>query len=321
MIPNSKFITITDNRVLLEQFIKDIIIGPKRTLKNWAKITRQTPSFKIGYTGQHIASLITGVEGRGSGARGDDLCDGTEVKSCNKIDQLDKCKDCNGSVLRYENICPHCGSKKIERKDDSKWLFSVRSEEELKQYTNLERILLILMDYPNFNDDDFKDIRITAFEIYPKDPRCKVFNQLITHHYRNIYLPKIAEKNSANPMNLHPYSFQFYKCNPTLIFNCIIKDIEGPSPTLSITDYVQPTDERNGSILMPTTLLKEYEWSTIKYQKLKNCYPKIPQKQDFNSLPINEKSSLAPFIDETIREDIPLRPIISVRQKTQYKRS
>lgn len=320
MIPNADYITIPNTRNLIDKFVREIIISPKKTLKSWSQITRQTPSFKIGYTGQHLASLITGVEGRGSGARGDDLRDGTEVKSCNKIDQLDKCKDCGESVLRYETECSNCHSKRIDRKDDSKWLFSVRSDEELEQYINLDRVLLILMDYPNFDEDDFKDIRITAFEIYPKDPRCHVFNYLIDNHYNNIYLPKIAEKNKANPMNLHPYSFQFYKCNPTLVFNCIIKDIEGANPTPIITDYVLPNEERKGSLLMPTDLLKDDEWYRINYDKLKAAYPSLPDKYVFMSQTRAKKCKMVPTIDENIREDIPLRPIVSVTQRAVYHR-
>lgn len=68
-------------------------------MEYWAEITNQTPAAKIGYIGQHLASLITGVKGTGSGARGDDLADKTEVKSCNKTDQADKCKNCGARVV------------------------------------------------------------------------------------------------------------------------------------------------------------------------------------------------------------------------------
>ena len=130
MTPDASKITIHDNLEEIEQFINEIIVSPRRSLKAWASITNQTPAAKIGYIGQHLASLITGVPGTGSGARGDDLADGSEVKSCNKIDQADKCKDCGARVMRFEDVCPECGSMRIDRKDDSKWLFSVRDEHE-----------------------------------------------------------------------------------------------------------------------------------------------------------------------------------------------
>ena len=62
--------------------------------------------------------------------------------------------------MRFEDVCPECGSMRIDRKDDSKWLFSVRDEHELSQYLNMDRIVLILMDYPNFKLHDFRDMRI-----------------------------------------------------------------------------------------------------------------------------------------------------------------
>ena len=94
MCPNREFITIDNNLELVEQFLNELIVSPKRLLRNWASITNQTPAAKIGYIGQHLASLLTGVKGTRTGARGNDLEDGTEVKSCNKVDQADKCKDC-----------------------------------------------------------------------------------------------------------------------------------------------------------------------------------------------------------------------------------
>lgn len=321
MKPIQEKITIDNNKVQIVNFINDIIVNPKQTLHKWSEITRQTPSFKLGYIGQHLASLITGVQGSGSGARGDDLCDGTEVKSCNKIDQLDKCKECGGRVLRYENKCSYCGSDKIDRRNDSKWLFSVRTKEELEQYKTLDRLFLLITDYPYFANNNFKDVRITAFEIYPKEKQCNVFNKLITNHYENIYLPKIRKKSKANPMNLHPYSYQFYKCNPTLVFNCIITDIDDTSKTkIAITHYTDPSDERKGSVLMPSYLLKDTEWDALDFNKLKKkCNLQITQAQ-FNRLPKNDKCGLVGFLDEELREDLPLRDIISVEQHTQYHR-
>ena len=156
MKPDKQFIIIDHNIEKIKEFINEIIIEPKHLLSKWAKITNQTPAAKIGYIGQHLASLITGVPGTGSGARGNDLTDRSEVKSCNKVDQVDKCNNCGARVLRLEDKCPDCGSADIKRKDDSKWLFSVRDEQELKQYKNLDRIVLLLMDYPNFASGDFQ---------------------------------------------------------------------------------------------------------------------------------------------------------------------
>lgn len=323
MKPNTKFITINDNIKKLKEFIEDIIIAPRQTLKKWSAITRQTPSIKLGYIGQHLASLITGVQGSGSGARGDDLLDGTEVKSCNKLDQLDKCRNCGNRVLRYEDCCPNpnCNSTDIERRNDSKWLFSIRDEKELNQYKNLDRILLILMDYPDFGNDNFNDIRISAYEIYPKESQCQVFNKLIDNHYYNIYRPKIDKRRKANPMNLHPFSYQFYKCNPTKVFEATIKNINIQKKCLvNLNYFVQPTQERKGSIEMPSSLLKKEEWELLNFELLKSKFNISYTKKTFTQLSHKEKCHLIPYIDEELRENLPLREIISVEQHTPYSR-
>ena len=334
MIPDISKVVIDDNLEKIKKFVSEVIISPKKTMKEWSLVTNQTPAVKLGYVGQHLASLITGVPGTGSGARGDDLIDGSEVKSCNKIDQVDKCKECGAHVMRYEITCPECGSEKIDRKDDSKWLFSVRDEHELNQYLNLNRILLILMDYPGFDNGDYSDVRISAFEIYPTEERMKVFRQLIRNHYENIYLPKVTGKmreglTKGNPMNLHPFSYQFYKCNPVKVFECIIKDIDS-EPVIQIDEsaFVTPKKERDSSmqsILMPTTLLKDSEWDALINKadfdnEIKPLLTYKMGKEWFRNLPRKQKQTTLPYIGESLREYLPLREIKSVLQKEHYQR-
>lgn len=338
MIPQQKHITIDDNVKRIRQFIDEVIVQPKHTLLKWAEITNQTPAAKIGYIGQHIASLITGVRGTGSGARGDDLEDGSEIKSCNKVDQADKCRNCGNRVMRFENVCSNCGSSEITRKDDSKWLFSVRDEHELKQYEQMSRVILLLMDYPGFAADDFRDIRICAFEIYPQEERMSVFNTLLSNHYHNIYLPKLEANKHTSPMNLHPWSFQFYKCNPIKTFECIIRDVD-TRPEICIDEqlYVSPSMPRNSemsSLPMPTSLLRDAEWDEmlrksrfkddvlplLVKEEVEKLERPLLTKKGFMQLPLKQKQRLLPEINEMLRNRISLRPIVSVQQKEHYQR-
>jgi hypothetical protein len=87
MQPNQKFITIADNRDQIIRLLQELVLQPRINAIKWSDITKQTPNIKIGYPGQHLVSLITGVEGERTGARGKDLADGSEVKSCSRIDQ------------------------------------------------------------------------------------------------------------------------------------------------------------------------------------------------------------------------------------------
>ena len=328
MLPNNTFISISDNLELVKKFINEIIILPRQQLKQWAAITNQTPAAKVGYVGQHLASLLTGVRGTGSGARGDDLADGSEVKSCNKTDQADKCKDCGSRVLRMEDVCGNCGSSNIQRKEDSKWLFSVSSEEKLEQYLHMNRIVLILMDYPHFEENDFNDIRVCAFEIYPQEERMNVFRDLITNHYWNIYRKKADDGKKTNPMNFHPWSIQFYKCNPIKTFECIIRNVDEEA-SIEIVKYVEPNIDRNLQLKtepMPTTLLQKKEWDVLlektSYKKLVPFLrdPRLTEKE-FVKLNTKKKADALPFLNEELRNLIPLRDIKSVTQATQYHRT
>lgn len=261
MQPNLDLITITNTSTLIYEFIDDLIIKPRVDIHKWSQITKQTPTLKIGYIGQHLASLILGMEGDRTGARGHDIIDGTEVKSCTKVDQVDKCKDCNGRVMRTEKVCPHCESIRISRKDDSKWLFSIKTEDELEQLTTtIERVFLLISDYPNFKNNDFSSIRFEAFEIYPQNPRMSIFQDLLTNYYYNNYKPKADANNKIAPMNFHPYSFQFYITNPIKIFSCIIDNIE-TEPVVNIQKYILPNKDRTDLISedMPTSLLRKAE--------------------------------------------------------------
>jgi len=332
MTPDATKITIGNNLDLIKRFIEGIVIEPRRSLLEWSKITRQTPAIKIGYVGQHLASLITGIRGTGTGGRGDDLADGTEVKSCNKVDQVDKCRECKNRVQRFERVCPICGSSNIERRNDSKWLFSVRDERELAQYLALDRILLILMDYPKFDDRIYSDIQIRAYEIYPNNPRMKVFGELLTNHYQNIFLPKLQNGQHTNPMNLHPMGIQFYKCNPILIFSCVIENVDSCDAEIKIDvgGYVAPKECRDSipSVMMPSALLSDSksEWRALidNADFESEIRPLLREdgisKEYFDRLSVKDKQKVLPLIDERLRNYIPLRSIVSVTQRAVYHR-
>ncbi len=151
MKPNKKLITLSDNKSRIIQLLKELVFLPRLKAIQWSKLTHQTPNLKIGYPGQHLASLVTGMCGERTGARGNDIIDGTEVKSCSRIDQLDKCKSCSEPVARLEDKCPHCDSTNIKRNDDSKWLFTIRNNDDLNTLIHeVGRVLLVIGYYPEF---------------------------------------------------------------------------------------------------------------------------------------------------------------------------
>lgn len=319
MQPNKAKIVIHDNERLIDEMLRDLVIEPRIKLIEWSRRTRQTANVKIGYPGQHLASLVTGVEGSRTGARGHDLNDGSEVKSCSRIDQLDRCGSCKGAVSRFEDECPACGSTDIGRKNDSKWLFSIRSEADLMQLTNYDRVLLILADYPGFDDKDFDTLRFQAFEIWPKDPRFSAFTELMEWYYHHIYLVQLEERRSSGkggspaPKNFWPYSFQFYKCKPVKVFECLVKNAED-DPELSIEFLLGPDEDRSGQPVMemPSALLNKNDVEFLQSAPddyLDPCLIDPQDKARFRSLKTTKsaKKYLKKTLPERVTDEIPLR--------------
>ena len=268
MVPNQDLVTIGDNIAMVRRFFSDLVLGPRRDLMKWAAVTKQTPNINIGYPAQHLASLVTGVEGARTAARGHDLCDHSEVKSCSRVDQLDKCNNCRAAVARMEIRCPSCNSSNIHRNNDSKWLFAIKSEEELSLLLDdVPRIVFILADYPNFDAEDWTTIQFQVFEIWPRDPRQENFRTLMDNYFRNIYLPNIASnpQKTPAPKNMWPYSFQFYMCNPLRTFHCVVENALEDFD-INVAEYVEPAQDRANvlPVRMPLSILNAKEKKQIR---------------------------------------------------------
>lgn len=317
MQPNKKLITITDNLNKIKQLLSELVLQPRINALRWSGITKQTPNIKIGYPGQHLASLITGMVGERTGARGNDLIDGSEVKSCSRIDQLDICRNCDAPVARVESKCANCGSADIERKNDSKWLFGIRNEDELILLLHdVKRVILIIGDYPNFDAGDFDTLRFQSFEIWPQNKRNARFAEIMNNYYYKIYLAH-KKKNPAKtpaPKNFWPYQYQFYICNPIPTFSCIVENAN-IRPKIEILYYVDPAEDRSkiSSIVMPVEILFDEEITLIldkaKHSELiKMVKPALRSKlEKIESLSVSEKREMFNGIDESLRAYLPLR--------------
>ncbi len=319
MQPNLTLITIDENETRIVRLINDLILMPRIKALEWSKITRQTPNMKVGYPGQHLASLVVGVQGTGTGARGHDIVDGSEVKACSRIDELDKCKACGKKLLRIETVCSNieCGSSNIDRINDSKWLFAIRDKEGLEKLTDtVERIILVLADYPNFDARDFETLRFQVFEIWTKSPRCTRFKEIMTNYLEKIYAGHKAKDSNKTPApkNFWPYSYQFYLCNPIRVFSCIVENANS-KPHISIEHFVQPNQDRSliPSELMPSKKLKVEEWQLLtqnvpsEFWNLGNQTGIFIEKSKSKKLKVEELNTLVPFISEEIRAYLPLR--------------
>jgi len=267
--------TFDTSEELIKECIRDLYLDPRNLILKWSKITNQTSQVRLAYPGQHLASVITGIKGMGTAARGDDLSDGSEVKSCSRADQLSECIDCGAKVLPWQRKCPICGSSNINIKTDSHWIFSIKSEEELNFLLNeVPRIILILFDRESIESET---IRLRAWVVDPKHPYAKAFFE---EYFYNNYMIKInkGEKNPA-PCNLHPLKFDFYMMEPKLIFHAEI-NIEKRDVEIKFWNVENPKIEPIPMNVLKTTEIKEIFADEIKkgltVEQIKGKYSFVP---------------------------------------------
>ncbi|HLF42921.1 MAG TPA: MamI family restriction endonuclease [Acidimicrobiia bacterium] len=241
--PDPAFITIQTGVDEVKSLLDSLFTGPRRELRRWSEITGQTAQVRIAYPGQHLASMVTGVKGAGTAARGMDLRDGSEVKSCSRADQLGECRSdgCDSAVLPWETECPQCGGTDIRRKVDSHWIIAVTSEQELAQYLAGPRLVLILFDRP---EDSQTAVRVRAWEVWTQEDRHSYFSWFLTDYFLNNYAKKIEAGRKPAPCNLHPLKQDFYMMNPVLVFEALILDADTTAATTDIVFHFDPKGDR-----------------------------------------------------------------------------
>ncbi len=194
----------------------------------------------MGYVGQHLTSVVTGYPGGRSGARGHDLeLPGErygEIKTCYRVDQLGACLRCAAPVSSVEYVCPRCGGTEIARKDDSKWLITIRNEDELKTLFDPVAYYLVLFDFSAAEVEAREDAEAGAADdgdvevvtdrpldinarIWEVDPRHPGFALCMVDYRFNIQ----AKSTSGAPFNLWPYSLKFQLMKPLLIYHAVIR--------------------------------------------------------------------------------------------------
>lgn len=230
-----------------EQLIKDLYINLRNEVNAWSEVTCQTPQARMGYIGQHLVSVVTGFPGGKSGARGYDIVIDEqhfgEIKTCYRVDQLGKCSVCKNVVSSLEKECSLCGSDKILRKDDSKWLISIRHDEDFAKMLDPYRYYFVLFEFEEIVNPKNNNIVASIWEV---DPKVKGFAYCMIDYYINIR----ENSKSKAPFDMWPYSFKFALTQPTLIYRAVIKE-DG-----SITTNIFPT--LHNSIIEELKPLEEY---------------------------------------------------------------
>lgn len=202
-----------------ERLIQDLYIELRSRVGYWSSITHQTPQARMGYVGQHLVSVVTGFPGGKSGARGYDLVipdvGHAEIKTCYRVDQLGKCAKCSSSVSSLETECAECGSAELVRKDDSKWLLSVKTDNDFALLLDPKTYYFVLFEFEDLTDAANQNINASIWEV---DPRTPGFVLCMVDYKLNIQ----PNSSSGAPFNLWPYSVKFALMKPSLIYRARI---------------------------------------------------------------------------------------------------
>jgi MamI restriction endonuclease len=324
--PDSSSITISHTKKHVAELLDDLFVKPRFLIRKWAEITHQTSQAHLAYPSQHLASVVTGVKGMGAAARGEDLVDSSEVKSCSRADQLGICKGCETRVQAAMEDCPDCHESEIERKDDSHWIISIRREEELRQLIEAKRLVLVMFDR---TAESRLDIRVRVWEVWPDDERCGYFDAFITDYYNNNYLAKRAADLDPAPCNLHPLKFDHLMMNPVKVLDAHIDSPERASAKAHI-DFLFKANGDRGELepeRMPASLLQRRELEILrvdlepfeshlrKGKTLDDLATAIDRKQ-----PIRDLDSLVDDVPWQLRRKLPMRKKRIKTTKSTYKR-
>lgn len=82
-------LTIQNREILAKKFLEEVVLPQWKQLQSWNDLTVQTSQIDFGYLSQHLVSLLSGIPGNGQRGKGDDLSDGSEVKSASCLDADD----------------------------------------------------------------------------------------------------------------------------------------------------------------------------------------------------------------------------------------
>ena len=124
---------------LAKALIEEQIVNQRNLLSHWSILTAQSSMIDTGYIAQHLVSLQTQIAGQGMRGKGDDLCDGSEVKAANFLDSLDRA----GAT-------------------SPRWNFTAVTPEIMERFLEYKAIFLLSID---FNPENNYRIRIWKVNI------------------------------------------------------------------------------------------------------------------------------------------------------------
>ncbi|WP_024953978.1 MamI family restriction endonuclease [Sulfurospirillum arcachonense] len=132
---------LNERTALACELIQEQIVDQRVQLHRWRELTFQPAQIDTGYIGQHLVSLISGIVGGGFRGKGDDLEDGSEVKSANFLDS----EDAKGAVA-------------------PRWNFQCNDEEGMESFLSYPSIFLVSVDLSPENNQRFRIWKVNPRE-------------------------------------------------------------------------------------------------------------------------------------------------------------
>jgi len=219
-----------EREILAKKFIEEVILPQWTQLSSWNSLTNQTSQLDFGYLSQHLVSLITGIKGNNQRGKGDDLADGSEVKSASCIDAED--------TPRWNNV--NCGAKEtkelVTKLESLPYLFFVLLDTTEKGGNTLrcriwcvrpkqdKEFMKVAKCWSSENDSKKKNEKLkTNFQLHP--PRWeKAQDNLTTNNCGNLKLPLIYESIQMNIPGILVMKTMFF--DPKIIKNGLSESVD-----------------------------------------------------------------------------------------------
>ena len=164
--------------------------------------------------------------------------------------------------------------QKYRTQEDSKWLFTIRTEADLKTLLSVP-VCCWCRRYPHFADKNFEFLRFRSFEIWPRaavQELSRLKTELLLQHLQEARRQESSEDPCTK--NFSPYSYQFYMCSPVKTFDCRIDlNEQNPERAITISTYIEPDRDRSKvpAEPMPISLATRTELATLARNSQKTC--------------------------------------------------
>lgn len=156
-----KKLSIDERKNLITKLLQEQVLDQRDKLHFWRDLTHQAAQIDTGYIAQHLVSLVTSLYGSTMRGKGDDLEDGSEVKSANFLDSLDK----KGAIA-------------------PRWNFSSNDIKIMESYLKVPSIYLVSIDLT-----DQEKFRVRIWKLNPL--KHKQFNKRYLEWMKIKGLPKL----------------------------------------------------------------------------------------------------------------------------------